>query len=119
MATHQIAGVTTGNAHLEAVKRRGWFIGEFITPADDPRSTNALEVKWGIHAAGDRRYEWAGPSATFTLSILISGRFWVQFLDGDIRLDSQGDYVLWRPEVAHSWWAEEDSVVLTVRWHPD
>lgn len=108
--------VMTGNAQLEAVKRRGWFVGEFMTPTDDPRSTSALEVKWGIHAAGDRRSEWADPSDTTTLSILISGRFCLQFPDGEVVLAAQGDYVLWLPGVAHSWWAEAESVVLTIRW---
>lgn len=106
----------TGNAEIDADKRRGWFIGEFIKPVDDFRSTSAVEVKWGVHAAGDRRSNWAEPSETTTLSLLISGRFCLQFPDGEVMLASQGDYALWLPGVAHSWWVEEDSVVLTVRW---
>ncbi|MBL1178204.1 MAG: signal peptidase I [Pantanalinema sp. GBBB05] len=108
--------VITGNAAIDAAERRGWFVGEFITPTDDPRSTSALEVKWGIHVAGDRRAQWAGPSDSATLSVLISGRFWLQFPDREVLLADLGDYVLWLPEVSHSWWAEADSVVLTVRW---
>jgi quercetin dioxygenase-like cupin family protein len=111
-----LSNVITGNAQREADKRRGWFVGEFITPSEDPRSTSAVEVKWGIHAAGDRRSQWTEPSETTSLSILVSGRFCLQFPDGDVVLASQGDYVLWLPGVAHSWWAEETSVVLTVRW---
>lgn len=110
------ANVITGNAATETDQYRGWFVGEFITPIDDPRSTSAVEVKWGIHAAGDRRSQWAEPADTTTLSILISGRFWVQFPDEEVVLATQGDYVLWLPGVAHTWWAEEDSVILTVRW---
>jgi quercetin dioxygenase-like cupin family protein len=108
--------VITGNAQAEANKRRGWFVGGFITPTEDPRSTSSVEVKWGIHAAGDQRPEWAEPSQTTTLSILISGRFRLQFPDGEVVLAAQGDYVLWLPDVAHSWQAEADSVVVTVRW---
>jgi quercetin dioxygenase-like cupin family protein len=110
------SNVITGNAQIEANKRRGWFIGEFITPAEDPRSTAALEVKWGVHAAGGQRSEWAEPSETTTLSILISGCFRLQFPDGEIVLDNQGDYALWLPGIAHTWEAEKASVVLTIRW---
>lgn len=31
-------------------------------------------------------------------------------------LAEQGDYVVWGKGVDHSWYAEEGSVVLTVRW---
>ncbi len=110
-----LSNVTTGNAYSDGEERRGWFVGPFITP-DSPRSTAALEVKWAGHGAGDRRAQWAEPAETTTLSILISGRFCLQFPDGKIVLASQGDYALWLPGVAHFWWAEADSVVLTVRW---
>ena len=111
-----LSNVTTGNAHRDGEARRGWLVGSFITPSDSPRSTSALEVKWGVHKAGDRRPEWAAPAETTTLSILVSGRFCLQFPDGEIVLTSQGDYALWLPGVAHCWWAEADSVVVTVRW---
>lgn len=108
--------VVAGNAQVDGDDRWGWFVGRFITPTTHPRSTSEVEVKWGVHAAGDRRSEWTEPAETTTLSILISGRFWLQFPDGEILLADQSDYVLWLPGVAHCWWAEEDSIVLTVRW---
>lgn len=111
-----LSNVTTGNAYSDGEERRGWFVGSFITPSNSARSTSALEVKWGVHVAGDRRPQWAEPAETTTLSILISGRFCLQFPDGEIVLASQGDYALWLPGVAHCWRAEADSVVLTVRW---
>lgn len=110
------SNVITGNAQIESKNRGGWFVGDFITPGDDPRSTSTLEVKWGIHAAGDCRSQWTTPSETTTLSVLISGRFCVQFPHSEVLLSSQGDYVLWLPGISHSWYAEESSVVLTVRW---
>ncbi|MGG6293892.1 hypothetical protein ACQ4M4_05675 [Leptolyngbya sp. AN02str] len=112
------ANVLIGNAQTEGAQRRGWFVGGFITPLDDPRSTTALEVKWGVHAEGDRRVEWSAPADTATLSILVQGRFGLQFPDGEIVLAAQGDYALWLPGVAHTWCAEQDSVVVSVRWHP-
>lgn len=111
-----LSNVVTGNAATDAQQYRGWFIGKFVTPTDDPRSTSAVEVKWGLHPTGDRRSDWAPPADTTTLSILVSGCFHVQFPDGEAVLTSQGDYALWLPGVSHSWWAEEDSVIVTVRW---
>ncbi|WP_016867723.1 MULTISPECIES: hypothetical protein [Fischerella] len=34
--------VIFGNAAIEGANRWGWFIGHFITPSHDPRSTEAL-----------------------------------------------------------------------------
>jgi uncharacterized RmlC-like cupin family protein len=108
--------IVFGNAQKEGTKRWGWFIGHFITPDNDPRSTSDLEVKWGIHQAGDARREWATNAEATTLSILISGQFRVQFPESEIVLSAQGDYVLWCPGVPHIWVAESDSTILTVRW---
>jgi quercetin dioxygenase-like cupin family protein len=33
-----------------------------------------------------------------------------------VPLTRPGDYVVWGPGVDHSWRAEQDAVVLTVRW---
>lgn len=107
--------VVFGNANIEGASRRGWFIGHFLSPGD-PRSTSDLEVKWGIHPAGDHRSDWAKNREATTLSILIKGRFRVQFPEQEILLSREGDYVLWCPGVSHTWYAEEESIILTVRW---
>ena len=108
--------VVFGNAQVESVNRWGWFLGHFVTPRDDPRSTSLLEVKWGVHKARDGRPEWAVNAEATTLSILIQGRFRLQFPEQEFLLSREGDYVLWLPGVSHSWLAEEDSTVVTVRW---
>ncbi|HEY9620543.1 MAG TPA: signal peptidase I [Crinalium sp.] len=107
--------VIFGNAHCEGLPRRGWFIGHFME-TDDLRTTEALEVKWGVHKAGDRRSQWSTDQQTITLSILIKGRFRLQFPDREHVLANEGDYVLWDAGVAHTWVAENDSTVLTVRY---
>lgn len=108
--------IIVGNSHTDGQARRGWFMGYFVTPDDDPRSTSVLEVKWGTHAAGDSRPEWGVNHQATTLSILISGRFRLQFPDREVVLAKEGDYVLWLPGVPHGWLAEEASTVLTVRY---
>jgi hypothetical protein len=108
--------VVFGNAPLEGTNRGGWFMGHFITPSDDPRSLSNLEVKWGVHKAGEGRTQWATNVEATTLSILVKGRFRLQFPEQEIVLSSEGDYVLWLPGVPHYWSAEEDSTILTVRW---
>ncbi|KAM3110745.1 hypothetical protein [Phormidesmis sp. 146-33] len=107
--------IIVGNAHTEGEKHRGWFVGHFIESAD-PRSTTALEVKWGVHLAGEGRSQWAPAAKVTTISILICGKFWVRFPDQEVLLSVPGAYVLWLPGVAHSWLAEADSTVLTVRY---
>lgn len=108
--------VVFGNAQAEGENRWGWFVGHFITPTNDLRSTSNLEVKWGIHKAGEGRREWAMNTQATTLSILISGQFRLQFPEQEILLSRQGDYALWGAGVPHYWVAEEDSTILTVRW---
>ncbi|MCU0541282.1 MAG: signal peptidase I [Oscillatoriaceae cyanobacterium Prado104] len=108
--------VIFGNAGAEGASRDGWFAGHFITPEDDPRSTSALELKWGIHKAGECRTQWAVNAKATTLSILVKGRFCLQFPDREILLSNEGDYALWLPGVPHYWQAEEDSTIVTVRW---
>lgn len=42
-----------GNANQDAGQYRGWLLGHFIdAPTSGPRSTEALEVKWGIPPQG-------------------------------------------------------------------
>lgn len=108
--------VVFGNANVEGAHRWGWFLGHFITPTDDPRSTSILEVKWSDHKAGDTRPEWAMNVEATTLSILIRGRFRLQFPEQEFLLSREGDYVLWDPGVPHCWYTESDSTVLTIRW---
>ncbi|NJK66041.1 MAG: signal peptidase I [Microcoleus sp. SU_5_3] len=108
--------VVFGNAGAEGASRGGWFAGHFIIPEDDPRSTSILEVKWGVHKAGECRTEWAVNAEATTLSILVKGRFRLQFPEQEILLSCEGDYALWRPGVPHYWSAEDDSAIVTVRW---
>lgn len=108
--------VVVGNAALDGDgPTRGWFVGHFI-PSDSERHTTAVEVKWGIHPAGTARPRMAMGTESTTLSILVRGTFRVTFGDGEVRLARPGDYVLFPPSVPHGWTADEDSVVVTVRW---
>lgn len=106
-----------GNANDDADRYRGWLMGHFVDPvAGGIRSTGVLEVKWGIHPAGQRRPEWTTDDRRTTLILLVQGRFRLDLTTGSTTLERQGDYVVWGPGIDHSWQAEEDSTVLTVRW---
>jgi hypothetical protein len=112
-----VSTVRVGNAIDDgAGDNRGWFIGHFVRPVDDPRCTEDVEVKWGVHPAGDARHAVAPGLASTTVSILVSGTFRVSFPDQEVRLLRPGDYLLFPPGVPHTWVAEADSVVVTVRW---
>lgn len=105
----------TGNAGADAAVDRGWLLGHFKS-ADDPRHSDAVEIKWGVHQSGEERAEWVRGDTRTALLILVSGSFRVVFPDRTALLDRQGDYVLWGSGVEHSWFAATESVVLTVRW---
>lgn len=108
--------VTAGNAGADAASDTwGWLVGHFITPGD-PRHTEAVEVKWGVHRAGESRLAPAPGLQSTSLSLLVRGRFRLTFPTGEVLLATPGDYALWPPGVAHDWTAEEESVVVTVRW---
>ena len=110
-------GWYTGNAADESDQYRGWLVGHFIDPANGGvRKTDALEVKWGIHPAGQKRPEWTEGEDRSTLVIMVSGRFRVDLSSDSVTLTRQGDYVTWGPGIDHSWQAESDSIVITVRW---
>jgi hypothetical protein len=106
-------GVYVGSAGKDAVLDRGWLLGHFREPGD-PRHSDAVEVKWGVHPRGERRAQWVKGEVRTALLVLISGRFRMEFPGRDVLLEKQGDYVVWSRGVDHSW--EEESVVLTVRW---
>jgi hypothetical protein len=57
-------------------------------------------VAWALHAG---------------LILLISGRFRLELPGRVVLLATPGDYVLFHG-VSHSWYAEEASVVVTIRW---
>jgi hypothetical protein len=105
-----------GNATDDSDAHRGWLLGHFIEPTGSVRATPAVEVKWGTHPAGQQRDGWCTGEERTTMLLLISGRFRLELSVGSVVLERQGDYVVWGPGIDHSWQAEEDSVVVTVRW---
>ena len=116
MSDREPTGVTVGSAGADGDGDTwGWFVGHFIAPGD-PRHTDAVEVKWGVHRAGESRPTLAPGRDSTSLSILVRGRFRLTFPDGEVVLATPGDYALWQPGVAHGWTAEEECVVVTVRW---
>ena len=104
-----------GNAAVDGAERRGWLVGPFMD-ADDVRMTNDLEIKWEVHTAGERRESWFEHEDRTTILLLVSGRFQVDLSVGTALLAEAGDYAMWGPGIGHSWRAEEDSVVVTIRW---
>jgi quercetin dioxygenase-like cupin family protein len=107
-------------------RTRGWLLGHFLGDDGDVRATDAVEVKWGVHPAvevkwgvhpaGERRDAWATDERRTSLLLLVRGRFRLDLSVGSATLENEGDYVVWGPGIDHCWQAEEDSVVITVRW---
>ncbi|HEX5541424.1 MAG TPA: signal peptidase I [Micromonospora sp.] len=109
-------GVYVGNAGQDGAGNGGWLLGHFMPSGADIRHSRDVEVKWGIHPRDDRRAQWVTGERRTALLVLVSGCFHVRLRDRTVLLSEPGDYVVWGPGVDHSWWAQEESVVLTVRW---
>ena len=77
-----------------------------------------VEVKWGIHPAGEQRKSPHAPDARVkTLSILLDGQFETDFKEHDqLHWDKEGDYLFWTHNLPHSADILKDSTVLTLRW---
>src|SRR5262249_41313315 len=81
----------------------------------DARHSDDVEVKWAVHPRGEKRAEWVEGETRSTLVLLVSGRFRIELPGREVILAKQGDYVVFH-RVGHSWYAEEDSVVVVTRW---
>ncbi len=105
-----------GNAVTDSKDWRGWFVGHFLDDASNIRASDAVEIKWGVHPKGEGRDSWHTGEQRTTVVLLVKGRFRIDLSTGSFLLEEEGDYAIWGPGVDHSWRAEEDSVVITVRW---
>ncbi len=126
--------ITKGNTKKDGRDFSFWFVGaidkwceEKKIPFDKEkfglRNTNDIEIKWGMYKKDDVRDVWAGSSDKTGMSILIRGDFTFTFRDKsdqenrtEVRLNSEGDYVIWREDMEHTWRMDEDSEILTLRW---
>lgn len=111
-----VPNIVAGNAAEASKDTRGWFLGQFMRGQANPHRTPDLEVKWFVHAKGEERADWSPASPVRTLNILVRGHFVLRFPDREVALAREGDYVLFGPDVAHSFRSVEESLVLTVRW---
>jgi hypothetical protein len=116
MLNEYVAGNAEDDGYENA--RMGWFVGHFMPPESGLRRNSAVEVKWGVHAAGEEKRSIRTNLESTTLTLLISGCFAVGFpkLDKEVILQRPGDYVLFAPGVEHKWVARSASTVVTVRW---
>jgi hypothetical protein len=126
--------ITTGNAKEDGRDFQFWFVGrieEWCNQKNisfDPgrfglRNSSGIEIKWGIYNKGEERIQWAECTDKTAMSILIRGGLVFYFRDPrdetprrEVRLQVEGDYVIWREDVLHTWRMEKDSEILTLRW---
>ena len=108
--------VYQGNAFEDGKDTRGWIVGDFLPAWTGLHKTAAVEVKWCHLKAGAKRDDWVTDEERTTLGIIVSGSFSYLFRDKKVTVSNQGDYVLWGKGVDHSWQAETDCLVITIRW---
>ena len=106
-----------GNANDDASQHRGWLLGHFINPAVGAAGQPArLKSNGASTLLGRNDLNGQSESRRSTLVLLISGKFRIDLTVGNVTLERQGDYITWGPGIDHSWQAEQDSIVITVRW---
>ena len=108
--------IAVGNAFEDGSPYRGWLVGSFIKPDDSVRHSRDVEIKWGVHEAGEERGAWTEGETRTSILVLISGHFVQRLPDREVELVKPGDYVMWGQGVVHAWHAVERSTMLTVRW---
>lgn len=93
---------------------RGWFVGHFN---DNPElNTTDLEAQIVKLKKGDKKDGSSYNKQGKTLGMLIYGAFELDFDGEKVRLDKEGDFVIFQPMVNHTWEALEDSMIVSIRW---
>jgi len=107
------------HGHFDGFTNGGWVIGHF---GKGSLKTDDIEIKWAHHDPGPAGKGWSDCDTATTLSVLISGRFNIEFrhnleaMPTAVLLEQQGDYVMFGPGIQHQSTALEPSLFLTIRW---
>ena len=113
-------GFYFGNANADQVRSSGWFISQFVAPELGLRHQTDVEVKWGVHPDETGDFSPGANGNGTTISVLVVGVLRITFhVDGtqqEVMLQKRGDYVVFGPDVVHSWEATGDTIVLSVRF---
>ncbi len=127
--------ITFGNAASDSENFGQWFVGNiqkwcensnnppFIPEQFGLRQNEAVEIKWAKHEKGEERHSWAKCADRIAICVLIRGDMIFKFHDPkednktvQQRLSKEGDYLIWKEDVEHSWVAMEESLIIIVRW---
>ncbi|HIH26378.1 signal peptidase I [Candidatus Woesearchaeota archaeon] len=109
--------VLKGNFNEGNEKHRGWIIGHFIDEKS-PFHSKDFEIKWGRYKKGDSKISIGKNLKSETLTIMIHGRLKIIFPEykKTFILDKEGDYLFFPKNISHSWVAEEDCMIIGIRW---
>jgi len=109
--------IVTGNYNTDENSTKGWILGHFM-PEGTSFKTQNVKVKWGKHKKGESKIGVGTNDTASSLAILLQGKFRYSFPDEDkeITLEKPGAYVFYESGTAHSWYVEEDCLIITIRW---
>ncbi len=97
---------------------KGWFLGHFMDENPEFLSDD-VELKWARHKKGEKKPGLLAKTATKTLTILISGKFFIQYpeFNQEITLSKLGDFVFYdASQTSHKAEVLEDSLLLVIRY---
>ncbi len=105
-----------GNAIREGKEYKDWFFGQFM-PESSHQHSRDLEVKWGVHAKGEKCTSSHTPNEKITtMTILVRGKIQATFDGKTYSLENEGDYLLWSHNLPHTSEMLEDTTCITIRW---
>jgi hypothetical protein len=118
----KMESVSWGNASTLAANegKAFWVVGHMIEE-NNLRHTDQFELKWGRHLRGEKYPDFVpSKEGVRGISIMIYGRMRLVFKRGTetqtVTLQTEGDFVLWQPDVSHNSEFLDDTLVLTIKW---
>ena len=116
-----MSSVCSGNAKGDG--SGGWFLGDRQPPGS--RYHENVFIKYGRHKRDDVCAQPHKEMPTMNVSILVEGGPLIHFfkqINGvdlpDVEMKEIGDFVIYGPDVTHTWKATGDSVVVTMQFPP-
>lgn len=112
--------VKFGNVQQDRNERQ-WLVGYFRGPNSGLLHQTDVEIKTANHQAGEKSSGWTKNSVSTTFTIVINGKFFTRIRNYETSSEQEfilepGDYLIFAPNVLHTWEALENSTVITFRW---
>ena len=115
-------GKRYGNVSNYTKYYKNWVIGPFVDKNLHPQfHSDNLEFKWSVrhevpYIMGPKQDSDIINKEWKSLCVLDDGKFNIQFKDKRCKMNKQGDFVFWNPNIPHTNYTDIKSNLFTIRW---